>query len=73
VAVAAAWGALYDISRWTVEFIQNPVHGDFRIFYVAAEAGLHHGWATIYDPDTLRALSSSFPATEKYSTHPRPM
>jgi hypothetical protein len=66
VAVAAGWGALYDIGRWIVEFIQNPVHGDFRIFYVAAEAGVRTGWSSIYDTDTLRSLSASFPAGETY-------
>jgi Glycosyltransferase family 87 len=66
VAVAAAWGALYDLGRWIVEFIHNPIHGDFRIFYVAAEAGIRHGWSTIYDTDTLRSLSASFPAGETY-------
>jgi hypothetical protein len=66
VAVAAAWGALYDIGRWTVEFIQNPVHVDFRIFYVAAEAGLRTGWSSIYNTDALRSLSVSFPAGETY-------
>lgn len=66
MAVAAGWGALYDVSRWIVEFIQNPVHGDFRIFYVAAEAGVRTGWSSIYNTDTLRALSASFPAGETY-------
>jgi hypothetical protein len=66
VAVAAAWGAVYDIGRWIVEFVHNPVHVDFRIFYVAAEAGVQRGWSNIYDTDTLRSLSASFPAGERY-------
>jgi hypothetical protein len=65
-AVAAAWGAVYDIGRWTALFIRNPEHVDFRVFYVAAEAGVRHGWASIYDVETLRALSTSFPAGETY-------
>ena len=64
--VAVAWGALYDAGRWVVLFLNNPVHLDFRIFYVAAEAGLRYGWARIYDVETLRALSSSFPFDESY-------
>jgi hypothetical protein len=42
--------------------VQHPIHKDFRIFYVAAEAGLRYGWPSSYDVPTLRALSSSFPA-----------
>jgi hypothetical protein len=64
--VAATWGALYDAGRWVALFIVKPVHLDFRIFYVAAEAGLRYGWSRIYDVDTLRSLSSSFPVDERY-------
>jgi hypothetical protein len=42
------------------------VHPDFRIFYVAAEAGLRFGWATIYDVATLRSLSKSLPPGQDY-------
>jgi hypothetical protein len=49
-----------------VLFILNPEHVDFRVFYVAAEAGLRHGWASIYDVEMLRALSTGFPAGERY-------
>src|SRR6266576_6885806 len=65
-ALAAAWAALYDIAVWVVLFARQPVHPDFRIFYLAAEAGLRYGWASIYDLPTLRALSSSFPASQNY-------
>ena len=61
-AVIAGWAALYDVVTWVILFIRQPVHPDFRIFYVAAEAGLRYGWASIYDLQTLRALSASFPA-----------
>jgi Glycosyltransferase family 87 len=60
-AVASAWGAVYDIARWVISYITYPVHEDVRIWYVAAEAGLRYGWSAIYNLDTLRALSSSFP------------
>ncbi len=60
--VAAGWGAVYSIGRWIFYFALSPVHGDARIWYVAAKAGLRYGWSTIYDPATLRSLSSSFPA-----------
>ncbi len=60
-AVAAGWGAVYDIGRWVGSFIAYPVHEDVRIWYVAAEAGLRYGWSSIYNLETLRALSASFP------------
>ncbi len=59
-AVAAGWGAIYDIVRWLTSYISYPVHEDVRIWYVAAEAGLRYGWSSIYNLDTLRALSASF-------------
>jgi len=65
-ALIAGWAAVYDIAVWVVLFARQPVHPDFRIFYVAAEAGLRYGWASIYDLPTLRALSSSFPAGQNY-------
>jgi hypothetical protein len=65
-AVAAAYGAAYDIARWIVLFVAHPVHEDFRIFYVAAKAGIGYGWARIYDLETLRSLSVSFPAGQTY-------
>ena len=65
-ALIAGWAALYDLATWVILFLRQPVHPDFRIFYVAAEAGLRYGWASIYDLETLRALSSSFPAGQNY-------
>jgi Glycosyltransferase family 87 len=60
-AVASGWGAVYAIVRWTIWFAQSPIQVDVRIWYVAAEAGLRYGWPAIYNVDTLRALSASFP------------
>jgi hypothetical protein len=65
-ALVAGWAALYDVVTWVILFVRQPIHPDFRIFYVAAEAGLRYGWASIYDLTTLRALSSSFPAGQNY-------
>ena len=65
-ALIAGWAALYDVATWAILFVRQPIHPDFRIFYVAAEAGLRYGWASIYDLQTLRALSSSFPAGQNY-------
>jgi hypothetical protein len=65
-ALAAAWAALYDIAVWVVLLVRQPIHPDFRIFYVAAEAGIRYGWSSIYDVSVLRSLSSSFPAGQNY-------
>ena len=65
-ALVAGWAALYDVATWVILFVRQPIHPDFRIFYVAAEAGLRYGWARIYDLETLRALSASFPAGQNY-------
>ncbi len=62
LSMAAFWGAVYDLGRWIVLFLLNPVHLDFRIFYVAAQAGLQRGWSSIYDVDVLRAISAGLPA-----------
>jgi hypothetical protein len=62
--VVATWAAIYDIAVWSIQFARQPVHPDFRIFYVAAEAGLRFGWSKSYDIPTLRSLSASFPPHE---------
>ena len=71
-AVAAGWVAIYDIVVWFVLFIRQPVHPDFRIFYVAAEAGLRYGWSSSYDVSILRYLSASFPAGQTSITSALP-
>jgi hypothetical protein len=65
-AVAAGWGAVYSIVRWTILFALAPVHQDLRFTYVAAEAGLRYGWSTIYDHAILGSLSTSFPPGAQY-------
>jgi hypothetical protein len=67
-AAVAGWAAIYDIVVWFVLFVRQPVHPDFRIFYVAAQAGLRYGWSSIYDVSVLRSLSASFPAEQNYIT-----
>jgi Glycosyltransferase family 87 len=71
-AVVAGWAAVYDIGVWLVLFVRQPIHPDFRIFYVAAEAGLRYGWSSIYDVSVLRSLSASFPAGQNYITSSLP-
>jgi len=65
-AIAAAYGAGYDVVRWIVIFAAHPIHEDFRIFYVAAKAGLTYGWSRMYDAETLRGLLVSFPPGQTY-------
>jgi len=64
--VAAGWVGAYGLVGWVALYLQHPVHKDFRIFYVAAEAGLRYGWSSMYDVSTLRALSSVFPPDQRY-------
>jgi len=64
--VAAAWVAAFGLGGWLVLYAHQPVHKDFRIFYVAAEAGIRYGLASIYDVTTLRALSSAFPPGQNF-------
>lgn len=56
-AVAAAWSAVYTVLRWALLFAAGPVHEDVMMYYVAAETGLRHGWAAIYDEPTFRSVS----------------
>jgi glycosyl transferase family 87 len=56
-AVASAWSALYTVLRWVLLFAAGPVHEDVMMYYVAAETGLRHGWAAIYDEETFRAVA----------------
>jgi hypothetical protein len=58
--------AVFGLAGWVALYAQQPVHKDFRIFYVAAEAGLRYGWSSIYDLPALRALSSSFPPGQTF-------
>lgn len=45
--VAAGWVAAFALIGGVALFIQSPIHKDFLIFYVAAEAGLKYGWPAI--------------------------
>ncbi|HET9781465.1 MAG TPA: glycosyltransferase family 87 protein [Candidatus Dormibacteraeota bacterium] len=60
-AIASLWAGAHAIAVWIFLFMAMPVHEDARLIYVAAQAGLRHGWSTMYDQPTLRALSVSFP------------
>jgi len=64
-ATASGWAAAYAVGRWVVDYVHHPIHEDVRMIYVASEAGLRYGWASIYDQGTLRALSVGFPASDR--------
>src|SRR2546428_11231024 len=57
--VAAFWSAAYDIQQLVTEFVRSAVHVDFATFYIAAEAGVRHGWSSMYDQATLQALATT--------------
>ncbi|TMC53641.1 MAG: DUF2029 domain-containing protein [Chloroflexi bacterium] len=61
-AAASGSAAAYSIGFWLFLFAAGPIHEDVRMTYVAAQAGLRYGWASIYDEATLRSLSAAFPA-----------
>ncbi len=73
LAVSSLWGALYDLGRTALLFALHPFHIDFRVFYVAAQAGLERGWSSIYDLQLLRSLSSGFPANERFIDRALPL
>lgn len=59
-AVAAAWALAFEIPRFARLVARDPAANDFRLFYVAAEAGLQKGWAEMYDPFWLQHFSLAF-------------
>jgi hypothetical protein len=54
------------LAGWAALYVQHPVHKDFRVFYVAAEAGIRNGWSSMYDLAALRVLTSSLPAGQNF-------
>ena len=64
--VTAGWSAVYNAVQWIQLYLSDPIHLDFATFYAAAEAGLRYGWPKLYDLDTLRALTASFPGGPDY-------
>jgi hypothetical protein len=70
-AVAAAWAIVFEIPRFLGLVHHDSAANDFRLFYVAAEAGVQLGWPKMYDPISLLHLSSAFfasaPITPAYT------
>jgi hypothetical protein len=62
-AVAAAWALVFEVVRFVGLVNHDSAANDFRLVYVAAEAGVQVGWARMYDPFWLQQLSFAFVAS----------
>src|SRR6266581_3837331 len=58
--VVAAWAVLFEAWRFVGTVSTQPGNNDFRVFYLAAEAGATWGWPHMYDPSKLELLKQSF-------------
>src|SRR6516162_6338802 len=56
-AVAAAWALVFEVARFVGLVNHDSAANDFRLVYVAAEAGVQVGWARMYDPLWLQQFS----------------
>src|SRR5260370_24027884 len=59
-AVVGAWAIAFEIPHLIGMIAHEPAASDFRLFYVAAEAGLRWGWPHLYDPAKQQELSLAF-------------
>jgi len=59
-ALIGAWAVAFEIPHLVALLARNPAATDFRLIYVAAQAGLTSGWAHMYDPGRLHQLSLAF-------------
>ncbi len=59
-AVVGAWAIAFEIPHLIGMIAHEPAVSDFRLFYVAAEAGLKWGWPHLYDPAHQQELSLTF-------------
>jgi len=58
--VVAAVALIFEVRRFISLIHPDPGENDFRLYYVAAQAGMKWGWSHMYDPDRLEALSRAF-------------
>ena len=65
---SAALFAVFDLYQWAVAYASDHFHNDFTFYYVAAQIGIGHGWAHIYDLQLqqagLNALGSGITIAE---------
>jgi hypothetical protein len=58
--VVATWALVFEIQRFIGLVRHDPAATDFRLFYVAAAAGLKGSWSSIYDPNVLHLFSERY-------------
>src|SRR3989449_11422478 len=54
--VVAAWAVLFEAWRFVGTVSTQPGNNDFRVFYLAAEAGAIWGLPETYDPSKLELV-----------------
>jgi hypothetical protein len=59
-ALVGAWAVAFEIPHFIAQVARDAAATDFRLFYVAAEAGTRWGWPHMYDPARLQQLSQPF-------------
>ncbi|HEY8813931.1 MAG TPA: glycosyltransferase family 87 protein [Candidatus Dormibacteraeota bacterium] len=59
-ALIGTWCLTFELIRFVGLVRSDPSATDFRLFYLAAQAGQRWGWSHMYDPDKLQALSVAF-------------
>jgi hypothetical protein len=56
--VTCVWGALYSLASWILLYVmRSPAHEDVIMYYTAAQLGVRHGWAAMYDQALFRSVS----------------
>jgi hypothetical protein len=69
-AVASGWAAVYNTASWISTYVvRSPAHEDVLMYYTAAQLGLRHGWAAMYDEALFRSVS---PAVARIVDLPAP-
>jgi Glycosyltransferase family 87 len=58
--VIGAWAVVFELLRFVGLVSSQPANNDYRVFYLAAEAGIRWGWPHMYDPSRLQELNASF-------------
>jgi Glycosyltransferase family 87 len=58
--VVAAWAVVFEGWRFVTMVQSQPANNDYRLFFLAAKAGVTWGWPHMYDPARLALLNQSF-------------
>lgn len=57
--VVAAWAAAFEVWRFIGIVVFQPGNTDYRLYYLAAQAGARWGWENMYDPSRLQLLNGA--------------